>query len=690
MKTKKLLKKWIAAGTIAAMVLCGTSGVFADGHTIAVDTGGDETNGAVGKVLSDILTSRGYTVLLTDDSGSGNQDAEIAIQLRTGGSSPVISMTVTGTEDVDSLSLAQSIEDAYTAISLGTRSEIPEVTDSTVSIPTAMIGLDLLKNQTAALDLEKDTDQAWAAYVIADGIGNYFGTSSEAEDGSATNTGSDEGEHSDTVDTDQEEEFSDSADAFTDAVSPEETEAGSGETAKADSQDAEAGSGSESAADSLKTGADAGESVEADSQDSVPGNAADENSGDAASGDEIDSQDKDSQDNTDTELQNGEAGSEKDAASGSRVKSRNKKNGSGDKAEAGSGDETENEDSTDTEDEAEAGSGDAAEADTDAEADTAQSDAQSGTVSANTEDFGSGAEAEPEVPEEQGTLSPSSAGDAAGPAQSEADLAAAQSQFKSAVTAAYSVLPQGNGRWAVYVCDLKNDLSGFAPPSANERMQSASLIKLFIMAAVYENFDSLSAAYGQSALDSNLYPMITVSDNDAANALVGMLGGGDSQAGMNVVNDFCTAHGYTSTHMGRLLLASNEFDDNYTSVVDCGRFLREIYRSAKAEADGEADSTGNIWTAPQVTATLSHATDMFNLLKAQTKQNKIPAAMPAGVQVANKTGELSNVENDAGIIYDTPNGSDLVIVFMSENLSATGDAQNAIANASRILYDAYH
>ena len=38
--------------------------------------------------------------------------------------------------------------------------------------------------------------------------------------------------------------------------------------------------------------------------------------------------------------------------------------------------------------------------------------------------------------------------------------------------------------------------------------------------------------------------------------------------------------------------------------------------------------------------------------------------MPAGVSVANKTGELADVENDAGIIYNTQN--DLILVFMSE------------------------
>ena len=78
---------------------------------------------------------------------------------------------------------------------------------------------------------------------------------------------------------------------------------------------------------------------------------------------------------------------------------------------------------------------------------------------------------------------------------------------------------------------------------------------------------------------------------------------------------------------------------------------------------------------------------MFALLAEQTRRNKIPAQMPEGVSVANKTGELSNVENDAGIIYNTAN--DLVIVFMSENLSEVGSAQNTIASVSRQIYDYY-
>ena len=197
------------------------------------------------------------------------------------------------------------------------------------------------------------------------------------------------------------------------------------------------------------------------------------------------------------------------------------------------------------------------------------------------------------------------------------------------------------------------------------------------MGAIYENYDSITGQYGQSSVDSNLYSMITVSDNDAANTLVNYLGGGDDAAGMARVNKFCQDHGYTSTSMGRLLLADNSKGDNYTSAKDCGKFLKTIYQIDKGTATDNND-------------TLAGAEYMYRLLKMQTRKNKIPAQMPSEVKVANKTGELDHVENDAGIIYDTAKGIDLVVCFMSQDLNDTSDAQNTIAQDSRAIYGYYN
>lgn len=225
--------------------------------------------------------------------------------------------------------------------------------------------------------------------------------------------------------------------------------------------------------------------------------------------------------------------------------------------------------------------------------------------------------------------------------------------------------PTNNGNWAVYVCDLFNESEG----SLNSHsMQAASFIKLYIMGAIYEDYDQITQKYGKDSVDSNLYEMITVSDNDAANTLTGYLGNGDTTAGMQVVNNFCETYGYHDTHMGRLLLASNQYDDNYTSVTDAGHFLREVY--AEEESSYE------------------HASDMYALLKQQKLRNKIPSQLPEGVLTASKTGELDDVENDCAIIYDAEN--DLILAFMSQNLSSTGSAQNTIASLARKIYDYYN
>ena len=227
--------------------------------------------------------------------------------------------------------------------------------------------------------------------------------------------------------------------------------------------------------------------------------------------------------------------------------------------------------------------------------------------------------------QEEGTLSPSSGSTFTDNSDSSMDNLLNQVQ---------SLLPTDNGTWSVYVCNLMKNTEGVID---DQPMQAASLIKLFIMGTVYENYESLSETYGADTLNSYLNSMITVSDNDAANKLVNMLGDGDDEAGMRAVNAFCASHGYSSTSMGRLLLQSNEYGDNYTSVSDCGHFLKEIYQSNAGTAE----------------STLAHTDAMYSLLKMQQRRNKIPSQLPDGVKVANKTGELDDVENDAGIIYNT-------------------------------------
>jgi len=217
---------------------------------------------------------------------------------------------------------------------------------------------------------------------------------------------------------------------------------------------------------------------------------------------------------------------------------------------------------------------------------------------------------------------------------------------------------KSRGDFSAFTCGLNSEVYGVYD---DHQMQAASLIKLFVAGAIYENWDEMKAHENwDSELDILLKLMITVSDNEASNHLIKKLGFGDAQKGMDVVNAYCANHGYTNTHLGRLLLASNEYDDNYTSVKDCGYFLRAVY-------NGEFDGSETI----------------LKLLKKQTRLWKIPAGVPEGIQTANKTGELLDVENDAAIIWGT---QPYILVVMSQDLYNASSAQGSIIAISSQMY----
>ena len=199
-------------------------------------------------------------------------------------------------------------------------------------------------------------------------------------------------------------------------------------------------------------------------------------------------------------------------------------------------------------------------------------------------------------------------------------------------------------------------ISDGPPASVNShQMQAASLIKLFVAGCMYETMGDTSQ------YESLISSMISVSDNTACNSLVEILGGGDVQAGMAAVNAYCMAHGFTETHMGRLMLQPNDQDDNYTSVQDCGNFLMNIYNGS-----------------------LAGSSQILQYMKQQERRGKIPAGVPAGIETANKTGELDTVENDAAIIFH-PSGA-YILCVMSEYLSDPYTSRLFINSLSETVY----
>ena len=195
----------------------------------------------------------------------------------------------------------------------------------------------------------------------------------------------------------------------------------------------------------------------------------------------------------------------------------------------------------------------------------------------------------------------------------------------------------------------------------NTQMKSASVIKLFIMEYAYHMMQNGEAdddtVVSGSKLSSLIERMITVSDNDATNAII-------KHFGMEKINGYI-ADNYSETALQRKMLdfdAAARGEENYTSVSDIMKFLDKLYKNRETYPYNE----------------------MLNIMKKQQISTKLRRNMPQGVKMASKTGELSDVENDVAIVF-TEKG-DYAIVCLTKGGSSE-KARNAMATACRRIYD---
>jgi beta-lactamase class A len=84
------------------------------------------------------------------------------------------------------------------------------------------------------------------------------------------------------------------------------------------------------------------------------------------------------------------------------------------------------------------------------------------------------------------------------------------------------------------------------------------------------------------------------------------------------------------------------------------------------------------------TPELSHA--MVDILHDQEFRSGIPAGLPANARVAHKTGEISTIAHDAGIVY-LPKRKPYVVVILTEWDPETTGRSPTIAAASYLVYE---
>lgn len=221
-----------------------------------------------------------------------------------------------------------------------------------------------------------------------------------------------------------------------------------------------------------------------------------------------------------------------------------------------------------------------------------------------------------------------------------------------------SMISGYDGTWSVYASTLADGNSISINSSGT---YSASVIKLFIMAAVEQAIES-GALADTPEVENHLEQMIAVSSNDDTNSLIEILGGGSAEAGLAAVNAFA------DTAMTELIgLPTGDPNRKQTSVNDVGRLLSMVYHGTLVNADASAR--------------------MMALLQAQQLTGKIPAGVPAGTVTANKTGEITGVENDAAIIW-TGGATDYVLVIFSSGVPDSAVARANITAMSTVAWNA--
>jgi beta-lactamase class A len=213
---------------------------------------------------------------------------------------------------------------------------------------------------------------------------------------------------------------------------------------------------------------------------------------------------------------------------------------------------------------------------------------------------------------------------------------------------------------------------------------AASVIKLAIMLTAYRAYDAGTAAptdrvklrdadiIGGSPVFSDaqagdahtlralVAAMIRESDNTAANALI-------TAFGFKAINDTMRVAGMTGTRLQRHfadVVPAWRHNLNVTTPRDIGTLLYAIERGAHEGIDTVARSVS--------------CRGMVDVLLGQEYRDMIPAGIRRGVRVANKTGELDGVRNDAAIV-DPFGDAPYVLVVLSHDDDGDAGVRAAIA-----------
>ena len=233
------------------------------------------------------------------------------------------------------------------------------------------------------------------------------------------------------------------------------------------------------------------------------------------------------------------------------------------------------------------------------------------------------------------------------------------------------------GNWAVYAAPAGSDAE--VAINADTVVRAASLWKLPVLVEAYRqravlglSFDTLlemnqsvlervdppaTLAPGQRVtIDYALERTMTISDNTHAVLLGDRIGYANMQWTLGQLG--LTATDVLTTHP-------------VTTAREAARLLEVALGMRPAH-----------WSR-----TLVDVQGMRTLLLGETRNNRIPARLPAGTAVAHKTGDLAGVSNDAGVVYAST--GPITIVILARDLPGHVRAEATAAEIASMVVSGY-
>ncbi|AIF54285.1 serine hydrolase [Pelosinus sp. UFO1] len=158
--------------------------------------------------------------------------------------------------------------------------------------------------------------------------------------------------------------------------------------------------------------------------------------------------------------------------------------------------------------------------------------------------------------------------------------------------------------------------------------------------------------------------MIILSDNTATNMLIDLVG-------MDSVNKTMKDLGLGQTVLRRRMMdfeAALAGKENDTSAADLAHLFSIIYGNSKLPTE--------------------YSELMLDILTRQQVQDKLPFYLPEETVIAHKTGTLSGVEHDGGILF-LPGGP-YIICILTADLTVNFQGLQLVASLGKEIYDYFH